>query len=346
MVHSESTEGDPVDLLVLGGSAFVGRSVAEEAVARGWAVAVFNRGTRPAPDGAVVLRGDRTDPSGLAAIERGQWDVVVDTWSWAPVAVRDAARLLAGRVGTYVYVSSRSVYEFPTVAGADETAPVVAASPDDDHADDYARAKAGGELAVLDAFGASALLLRAGLILGPHEDIGRLPWWLQRIDRGGPVLAPGPRDLALQYVDARDLARFALDAAARGVGGPYDVVSASGHATMGSLLDACVTATGSDADLRWADPQAILDAGAEPWTDLPIWCPPGELHDAIHRSDVSRALSNGLVCRDVDETVADTWAWLQARGGTAPHRPDRPAVGLDRDVETAILAGLVGDAST
>ncbi|WP_338043416.1 NAD-dependent epimerase/dehydratase family protein, partial [Nonomuraea lactucae] len=178
-------------LLVLGGTEFVGRAFLDEALAMGWEVTVLNRGTHEPPPGVTALRGDRSAPGGLAALGDGVWDVVVDTWSWAPSAVRDSASLLAGRAGHYVYVSSRSVHGYPVPAGADESAPVVEASADDDGHADYARAKAGGELAAVAAFGDRALLARAGLILGPHENIGRLPWWLTRIARGGPVLAPG-----------------------------------------------------------------------------------------------------------------------------------------------------------
>ncbi|MEV4254537.1 NAD-dependent epimerase/dehydratase family protein, partial [Spirillospora sp. NPDC049652] len=189
-------------LLVLGGTEFVGRAVVEEGVARGWKVTVFNRGTHGAPEGVETLRGDRTAPDGLEALRNGEWDVVLDTWSWAPSAVRDAAELLASRAASYVYVSSRSVYEYPVAVGADESAPLVEGAPDEaeDHegAKDYARVKAGGELAAVQAFGERALLARAGLILGPYENIGRLPWWLNRIARGGDVLAPGPAELKLQ----------------------------------------------------------------------------------------------------------------------------------------------------
>jgi nucleoside-diphosphate-sugar epimerase len=328
-------------LLVLGGTEFAGRAIVAEALRRGWEVTLLNRGTRPALPGVTALRGDRTAPDGLAALAGGTWDLAVDTWSWAPGAVRDSARALAGRVGHYSYVSSRSVYRLPQPAGTPqrgEDTPVVAADPDAGDGD-YAQHKRGAELAVEREFGDRSLLLRAGLILGPHEDIGRLPWWLHRIERGGQVLAPGPRDLPLQYIDVRDLASWTLDAAARGLTGPYDVVSAPGHATMGSLLDSCVEATGADARLRWADPEVIVAAGIEPWTELPVWMPPGELHEALHGGDVSRALAAGLRCRPVAETVADTWAWLRALP-RAPRRADRPRVGLDAEREAAVLRAL------
>ncbi|MCP9959235.1 reductase [Streptomyces sudanensis] len=327
-------------LLILGGTEFVGRAVAETALARGWEVAVFNRGRHEPPPGAVALRGDRAAPdgTGLSALRGGAWDAVVDTWSGAPSAVRDAARLLAGRAGRYAYVSSCSVYEWPRVAELREDKPVVEASSDDGDDVPYPRAKRGGELAAVGAFGPErTLLARAGLILGPWENVGRLPWWLNRIARGGPVLAPGPRDLPLQYVDVRDLAAWLLDGLGGGLAGPYDLASRPGHATMGGLLDACVRATGSDAELRWTPPDRILAAGVEPWTGLPVWVPPGEAHDAMHGIDVGKALASGLRCRPVEETVADTWAWLRGLGGEAPQRADRDPVGITPELEARVL---------
>ncbi|MFF8915223.1 NAD-dependent epimerase/dehydratase family protein [Streptomyces sp. NPDC015032] len=333
---------------MLGGTEFVGRAATEAALARGWEVTVFHRGRHAPPPGVTELLGDRTTGDGLAALAaaagRGAgartWDLVVDTWSGAPSAVRDTARLLADRAGRYAYVSSRSVYDDPAPAGLPEDGPLVAgASPDAGGDVPYPLAKRGGELAALDAFGDRALLARAGLILGPWENIGRLPWWLLRIARGGPVLAPGTPDLMLQYIDARDLANWLLDAGRHGLHGSYNLVSRPGHATMGQLLEACVRATGSGAQLRWIPAETILAAGVEPWSDLPVWLPPGELYDAVHRGDVSKAYAAGLRCRPVEETVADTWKWLAGLGGAAPQRPDRPAVGLDPRVEAGLLAG-------
>ncbi|MFI1205540.1 NAD-dependent epimerase/dehydratase family protein [Streptomyces sp. NPDC020883] len=324
-------------LLMLGGTEFVGRALVEAALARGWDVTVFHRGRHASPEGAAVRHGDRLAEGGLAALEDGEWDAVVDTWSAAPAAVRDTARLLAGRVGSYAYISSGSVYAYPPGQRISETAPLVAGSPDATDADDYAQAKRGGELAAVEAFGDRALLVRAGLVLGPYENIGRLPWWLNRIARGGPVLAPGPRELPLQYIDVCDLAEWTLDAVRDGRSGPYNLVSEPGHATMGELLESCARVTGSSAELRWTAPEDVLAAGIEPWTELPVWLPPGELHDLMHGGDVAKAVAAGLRCRPVGETVADTWAWLRGIGGTAPQRPDRPAPGLPADKEAAVL---------
>jgi 2'-hydroxyisoflavone reductase len=256
------------------------------------------------------------------------------------VTVLKAARLLRGRAARYVYVSSSSVYDYPPAAGHDEDAPLVEGARADAGQTDYARDKRGGELAAEEEFGADgSLLVRAGLILGPYENVGRLPWWLNRIARGGPVLAPGPRDLPLQYIDVRDLADWTLGAIQRGLGGPYNLASPTGHTTMGGLLAACAATTGAAARLCWTDPQTVLDAGIEPWTELPAWVPPGgDLYNTVYGADVSRALATGLVCRPAAETVADTWAWLREIGTAPPQRPDRAPVGLDPEVEARVLA--------
>ncbi|MFD7557628.1 MULTISPECIES: NAD-dependent epimerase/dehydratase family protein [unclassified Streptomyces] len=323
-------------LLMLGGTEFVGRAITEDALARGWEVTVFHRGHHAPPPGTTAVHGDRTAPGGLDALAEGEWDLVVDTWSGAPTAVRDSARLLRGRAGGYVYISSRSVYAYPAPPGLAEDGPVVEGSPDAEESA-YAEDKRGGELAALDAFGERALLVRAGLILGPYENVGRLPWWLNRIARGGPFLAPGHPGQLLQYIDVRDLARWSLDAGAAGLGGAYNVVSPADHATMGGFLDACVTATGAEAEPRWTDAAVIEKAGIEPWTELPVWLPEGELHDYMCRGDVTKALEAGLVCRPVEETVADTWAWVRSLGGVVPQRSDRPQKGISAEREAALL---------
>ena len=151
------------------------------------------------------------------------------------------------------------------------------------------------------------------------------------------MLAPGSPDDGIQYVDARDLAAFGLTVAKSGHGGPFNVVSPVGQATMGQLLEACVQVTGSDAEPRWIDSETLLEAGVKPWMELPIWLPPGEDHDAMHQGDVSKAVAAGLRIRPLDQTVSDTWEWLVSIGGTAPQRADRPTLGLDRAREAELL---------
>jgi len=172
-------------------------------------------------------------------------------------------------------------------------------------------------------------------LLGPHDNVGRLEWWLRRIDRGGRVLAPGQPDQPLQIIDARDLARWLLDSALRDRGGIFNVVSRRGHATMGSLLTACQAAAGSTAELIWTSPAVIEAAGISGWSDLPLWIPPGHEYSGLHGADVERAYHAGLTCRSVEETVADTWMWMQSIAGGKP-RPSE-SLGLSAEKEAAVL---------
>ncbi len=326
-------------LLVLGGTHHVGRALVEEALAAGHEVTTLTRGeSGPPAQGAEARYADRTDPAALGeALGDDSWDAVVDTWSAAPAAVRDASRLLTGRAGHYGYVSSRSVYAWPIPSGGDESAPVVDGDPDSLDTSDYAAVKRGGELAVLRDFGGPSLLARAGLVLGPYERVGRLPYWLDVLAAGGRVAVPGPPSRPLQYVDARDLARWMLRCAEQGVTGPFNAVSRPGHTTMGELIDAAAAVTGGRAELVWVSPETVEEAGVAPWTELPIWLPvEGEL-GALHDGDVGAAVAAGLTCRPVADTVADTWAWMRAEA-RPPADPARAGAALDADGRARLLA--------
>jgi nucleoside-diphosphate-sugar epimerase len=329
-------------LLVLGGTHHVGRAVVEAALARGDEVTTLTRGVsgRPAA-GARALYADRARAREVAAaLGSADWDAVVDTWSGAPRAVQDAAGILAGRTGHYCYVSTRGVHQRPIPPHADESAPLIVGDPASEDDKDYAAAKRGGEIAATAGFSDRVLIARAGLILGPYEILGRMPWWLRRIERGGDVLAPGPRDLPLQYIDCRDLAAWLLHAADAGTCGVFNTVSEPGHTTMRGLLEAAKAATGSAARLVWVTPEVIEAAGIAPWTELPIWVPPDSELIGLHTGDFRAARAAGLSCRPVEETVADTWAWLQAEGDPPP-QPGRPAPGLDPERERRALAQAV-----
>lgn len=326
-------------LLLLGGSQFVGPAVADEALARGWEVTAVSRGAsgRPA-DGVRWVPADRTVTGALEPLAGGRFDVVVDTWSGPPAVARDTARALAEATGRWAYVSSRSVYAWPPPRHGDETAPVVAGDPDSTGTD-YPQDKRGAELALMRELGDDrVVLLRAGLVLGPRDNVGRLPWWLRRIARGGPTLAPDRPGLGIQYVDPRDLAALALDALVDGRSGPVDVVCPVGTATLGEVLHTCIEVTGSDADLVWVAPEVLRDHGVAAWTDLPIWLPDDEEAYALHTGDVARALSWGLRIRPLRETVADCWTWVQQvdAAGTAP--PPRDDIGVDPGREAEVLA--------
>ncbi len=178
-------------LLVLGGTRFVGRAVIHEALTRGWDVTAVHRGLSGAPPaGSTSLLADRTAPEELARVlGKDTWDLAVDTWDGAPRVATEAAQVLRGRVQRYGYVSSMSVYAWGS--HVDESSPLVAGDALADDGD-YPALKRGAELGVLAAH-PDAVLARAVLILGPYEDIGRLPWWLQRISRAAAWSLPDAR---------------------------------------------------------------------------------------------------------------------------------------------------------
>ncbi|MEV0308388.1 NAD-dependent epimerase/dehydratase family protein [Nonomuraea fuscirosea] len=313
-------------VLVMGGTHHVGRALVEVALRRGDTVTTLNRGlSRPPAPGVEALVADRTDPDAVRrALGERSWDAVIDTWAWAPSAVRDSAWLLADRARHYGYVSSRGVYAWPWPAGADESAPLVAGDPGSQDGSDYAAAKRGAEMAVIEAFGERALLSRAGMILGPYEDVGRIPWWLRRLERGGPVLAPGPAGAALQYIDAIDLAAWMLAAAERGISGTFNVAGPAGHTTIGDLLTTASQVIGSDAELVWAPAELLEREGFPLGMEFGLRYPGNPCPTGIHDADVSAALAAGLILRPLRETLADTWAWLQHEGDPAP-RSDTPS---------------------
>jgi nucleoside-diphosphate-sugar epimerase len=325
-----------MDLLVIGGTVFVGRAVVAEALARGHAVTVFHRGQHGEdafPD-VEHVHGDRA--SDLALLDGRRWDAVVDTCGFDAGTVGAAARHLTGSIGHYGFVSSVSVYrDWPAVA-VDESGAV----KESDHEEDqYGAGKVAAERAAEAVLPGRVFVSRPGLIVGPYENIGRLPYWLRRIAQGGEVLAPGAPDEPRQWVDARDLAAFHLDAAERGTVGVFNTVSPPALFTMGELLDTCRAVTGSDATFTWVDGEAVVKAGYAPWRELPIWL--WDAADDVSQTwhvDTSKARAAGLGSRPMPETVADTWAWVQAGADLGGYRSQYAVPEPDLEKERAALA--------
>jgi 2'-hydroxyisoflavone reductase len=325
---------------LIGGAVFVGRAMVEEALGRGHEVVALSRGVSGKPPADVTwIRGDREADQDLAALaSEGPFDAIVDTSGFVPSVVGASARALRDATGRYVFVSSLSVYA-DGLGGADESSPVFECPPDAGPEDgDYGTLKAGCERAAIEVFDDRAVLVRAGLILGPRENIGRLPWWLRRVERGGEVLAPGRPGRPIQYVDARDLAAWIVDAccASDGPSGPINAVSPPASSTMGELLEGCVEATGSDARLVWLDDAFLLEHDAGPWHELPLWVPENDEWAGFYEARADRAAETGLSFRPARRTVDGTWAWL-ADGGDPQPRPGLSLPGMDPEKERAIL---------
>jgi len=321
-------------VLVLGGTVFLGRHVAAEALARGHELTLFSRGLHGAELFAEAerLRGDRSRD--LSAFRGRSWDAVIDTSGYEPADVDASSRLLAETAEHLVFVSSINAYPAWPAEPVDEDSPVWETNDDD-----YGPKKVACERAAEAAMPARVAVVRAGLLVGPHDNIFRLPWWVRRVAAGGEVVAPGDPTRAVQIIDARDLAAFMLDLAERRVAGAFNGSGPIGQTTMGELLGVAVEATGSGATLRWVGDDALRAAEVEPWDELPLWLPADEF-PGTWRVGTARAAAAGLRCRPVAESVADVWTWLRAGGESelgdwgAANRPR----GLSEQREEAILA--------
>jgi 2'-hydroxyisoflavone reductase len=309
--------GGRTKLLILGGTLFVGRHVVEAALDRGHEVTLFNRGQTNAglfPD-VEELRGDREGD--LDALRGRTWDAVVDPSARIPRWVRTAGEILADAVEHYTFISSGSVYSPARPTGYDETAPVHTLR--DETIEEITDPETYGGLKVLCEQTAEELMpgrvlsVRAGLIVGPYDPTGRFTYWVHRVSRGGAVIAPEPRDQAVQFVHARDLADWILRMAERREAGVFNATGPAEPLTMEGLLDECVAATQSDARLVWVDEDFLVESGVEEWSDLPLWLAPAHNPGDANflTMDVSRALGAGLRFRPVRETIQDTLAQAQ-----------------------------------
>ena len=325
-------------LLILGGTVFLGRHLVEAALARGHTVTLFNRGQHnPELFPAVEkLRGDRTGD--LSALAGRTWDAVIDTCGYIPRHVAASARALADSVGHYTFISSISVYANP-VAGTDESGAVATlADPmvETVTGETYGGLKYLCEEAAGNALPGRALLLRPGLIVGPHDPSDRFTYWVHRVAGGGEVLAPGRPPRLVQVIDVRDLAAWNLHLAEQGVTGVFNATGPNYALTMQQLLVDCRAAAGSDAAFTWTTDEFLLANKIVPWTELPLWIPE---HDgpSLMAIDISKALAAGLRFRSLQTTVADTLAWDQRLPPDAPRR-----AGLAGEKETALLAAWHG----
>jgi len=323
-------------LLVLGGTHFLGRHVAQAALDRGHEVATFTRGVSgEPPDGVRALHGDRTEPGALGAA-LGEWrpELVVDTSCQSRAAAEHAAaELSAGDVTGYAFVSSLNAYRTwpPGPIGREDDEPTW-----DTEDDDYGPTKAAAERILGEAFGGRFLTARAGLIVGPYDPLYRLGWWLDRIARGGRVVVPETVAQPIALIDARDLAGWLVTMAEQGRSGAVNATGPAGMTTLGGLLDVCREVTGGDAEWIPVPEADLLALDVEPWVHLPMWLP-ADIARTGWDVDTTRARELGLPSRPVRESVADAWAWQQANPRPTPP-PNRELPGLPADLEGRLLA--------
>lgn len=326
-------------LLVLGGTAFLGKAVAAEAITRGHDVTCAARGTSGSvPDGANLVTIDRNEPDGLAPLDGAEFDAVVDVATISYPWVADALRTLADRTGHWTFVSTINVYADNATTGQRPGAPLLAprreAGGEVVDPDSYGPIKVASEDAVRETVGDRAFIVRPGLITGPDDRHDRFGYWPVRFLRGGRAVVPDTPDQPIQHLDVRDLAAWIVDAGERGLTGTFDGVGPTGP--LPDLLRDIAACTGADVELVPVPTEALVAAGVTPWAgpkSLPLWAP--RTHWGLTSHDPAPSLAAGLRARPLADTVAATLATEQALG------PDRERkAGLTAAEEAELLAAL------
>jgi nucleoside-diphosphate-sugar epimerase len=315
-------------ILILGGTVFLGRFVAAAALERGDEVAILSRGLHgTAPEGVEQLVGDRNGD--LAALSGRDWDLVIDTSGFTPEQVSLSARILAPNVQQYILVSSARAYPDWPSAAVDENSPVY------EEGEGYGPMKAACERAAISEIGDRLTIVRPGMIVGPRDDMFRLPWWVERIARGGEVVAPGRPDRTMQFIDVRDISSWMLDVPP----GVFNATGPLGQITAEDLFHEARRVTGSDATFTWVDDDTLIAAGVEPLAELPFWTPE-EQYPGTWLVDTTRAQENGLHCRPMTETLTDIYEWINGGGREylADYRGHMRANGIDPAREQELLA--------
>ncbi len=326
-------------ILVLGGTAFLGPAIVDDALARGHEVTLFNRGrTNPHlyPDLEKIV-GDRKVSHD--ALKGRKWDVVIDTSGYYPRVVREAAATLGDNVGQYIFVSTISVYADFSHKGLNEESAVATVEDETTEtvtAETYGALKALCEQAAEAAYPGRTCNIRPGLIVGPRDRSDRFTYWPVRIARGGEVLVPDRPETVTQIIDVRDLGQYIVRCAEQKNNGIFNCTSPTGELTMGEIFETCKKVSDSDATFTYADGDWLEENDVHAWSDMPVWSPlegPEAGHPFI---DVSRALATGLLFRPVAETVRGTLDWWE----TVPQeRKDKPMrAGLTADREAEVLA--------
>lgn len=337
----------PLSILILGGTGFTGPHQVRYALARGHKLTLFNRGRRPKEWPAEVeeLTGDR-NTGDLAALADRTWDVAIDNPTTLPFWVRDAGRVLQGKVGQYVFISTLSAYASNAEVGMDESVPTAVYEGEDVMAETldtlresqfalYGPLKAASEREAEKHFPGITTIIRPGLIVGPGDETDRYTYWPVRLDRGGEVVAPGDGSDPVQVIDARDLAEWTIRMVEDRTFGTFNAVGPGYRVTMADLLCGIRAATTAGAELTWVPTPFLEEQGAQPWSDLPVWVPSDPENAGFGTRSNARAIAAGLTFRPLAQTALETLAWWK----TLPaERQATLRAGLTPEREKAILA--------
>ncbi|MCO5183806.1 MAG: NAD-dependent epimerase/dehydratase family protein [Anaerolineae bacterium] len=323
-----------MNLLILGGTVFLGRHITEAAVAAGHTVTLFNRGQSGADifPQLETLIGDR-DKGDLSALDGRTWDAVIDTCAYVPRVARDSATKLADTVAHYTFVSTCSVYANLTTTGQDETAPVIELEDptvENVTGETYGGLKVLCERAVAETLPDRTLIIRPGLIVGPHDRSDRFTYWPVRVADGGEVLAPGRPERPVQYIDVRDLAAWTVRMVEQKATGVYNTIGPEPETTMGATLESCRRISGSNAAFTWVDEAFLLENEVGAYVEMPLWVP--EEYRAFDAFSADKAVAAGLTYRPIDDTIRATLTWQATRPADYQWR-----AGLTRERERELL---------
>jgi len=333
-------------ILILGGTGLTGPHQVQYALSRGHKITLFNRGKQPHtwPGPVEELVGDR-NTGDLKALEGREWDVCIDNPTTLPFWVRDAGRVLRGRIKHFIFISTISVYA-DNLKPADETAPVASYPGKDAMAEtmESFRAKMGelyGPLKALSEkeaekqFPQQTTIIRPGLIVGPGDESDRFTYWPVRIDRGGEILAPGDGSDPVQIIDTRDLAEWTIRVAERRVIGTFNATGPDHPLLMREMLSGIANAIHADPKFIWVPAEFLESQKVEAWSDMPVWVPGVGESAGFARRSIARALAAGLTFRPLAMTAADTLAWFKQQSA---ERQAKLNAGLAPAREAEVLA--------
>ena len=320
-------------ILVIGGTRFVGRHIVSEALTRDHEVTIFHRGkTNPGLfDDAEEILGDRM--SDLHRLD-GRWDVVIDTCGYFPRAVRLSAEQLSDKVDAYVFISTISVYRELSKEGIDESGYLKTLEDpkvEEVNPSNYGPLKTECEGVIKGKFSGRCLVVRPGVLAGPWDPTDRFSYWAWRVAAGGEVLAPQPRQAAVQLLDARDLARWLMGSIERNLRGTFNATGPS--ISFEAMLDACKEGTDSDAWYNWVSRKFLEKTELDTEQKMPLWNRDGQGRKAgLFAVNSDKARAEGLVCRPLQETARDICRWCEE------HLEDHDwQVGLDLLEERELL---------
>ena len=340
---AEEARPEPLSLLILGGTGFIGPHMVRYAVERGHQVSIFTRGQSEAdlPEAVERLVGDRNDDH--TALEGRTWDVVMDNNCQNYLWARNSTELLASATQQYIFVSSISAYNIEGFGWDRADQVMLEPLVDEDYPRfeppegwefgddaDYGLMKALSENIVHETFPGGATIVRPGLIVGPEDPTDRFTYWPVRLDEGGEVLAPGNPEHSNQIIDQRDLTEWIVRLAENGTTGDFNATGPAERLSMGSMLDQIGTVASNPYELTWV-PESFLQAQeVRPWSDLPSWIP----GDPLTFVDVRSAAAAGLTFRPLATTARDTIEWDKTR--PAEERENR-RFGMSREREREVL---------